>query len=236
MKPSAAPAPSPPATTSTSTSTSRSRSATAPDATSPAAGVTGLLRPALLLLALCSLLTGLLYPLAVTGAAQLLFPAEANGSLVRRGPDVVGSRFIGQSFDDPRYFWGRPSATAPTPYNAAASTGSNLGPSNPALAEAVAGRLATLRAADASPAAVAARPVPIDLVTASGSGLDPHLSPAAALYQVPRVAAARGLAEERVRHLVESRIEDRLLGVFGEPTVNVLLLNLALDELAAAPR
>jgi K+-transporting ATPase ATPase C chain len=169
----------------------------------------GLLRPALLLLALLSLLTGLAYPLVVTGAARVLFPAQAGGSLVRKDGRVVGSALIGQAFDDPAYFWGRPSATAPTPYNAAASTGSNLGPTNPALAEAIRGRVAALRAADAAVGVASSRPVPVDLVTASGSGLDPELSPAAAFAQVPRVAAARRVPEERVRHLVESRIEDR---------------------------
>lgn len=187
-----------------------------------------LLRPAAVLLGLFTLATGVVYPLAVTGAAQTLFPVQANGSLVHAGGQVIGSSLVGQPFDDPRYFWGRPSATSPFPYNAAASAGSNLGPSNPALHEAVQGRIVALRAADPSLASV---PVPIDLVTTSGSGLDPDISPAAALYQVHRVARTRGLAEERVRTLVERRVEGRSLGVLGEPRVNVLWLNVALDEL-----
>lgn len=187
------------------------------------------LRPAAVLLALFTLVTGLLYPLAVTGAAQALFPSQANGSLVRDGDRVIGSSLIGQAFDDPRYFWGRPSATSPHAYNAAASAGSNLGPSNPALADAIKARVEALRAADPASASV---PIPIDLVTTSGSGLDPHLSPAAALYQIGRVARARGLAEARVKDLVERHIEGRTLGVLGEPRVNVLRLNLALDRLA----
>lgn len=190
-----------------------------------------LLRPALVLLALFTVLTGLLYPLVVTGAAQALFPEEANGSLVRRHGQVIGSQLIGQRFEDPKYFWGRPSATGPAPYNAAASTGSNLGPSNPALAEAIAARVAALRAAD--PSQVSA-PVPVDLVTASGSGLDPHLSPAAALYQVSRVARLRGVDAEKLRQLVTDHTEARTLGLFGEPRVNVLALNLALDQLTGA--
>ena len=176
-----------------------------------------LLRPALVLFATLSVLTGLAYPALMTGLAQLL-PAPAYASLV------------GQPFDDPGHFWSRPSATAPFAYNAAASSGSNQGPSNPALHDAVRARIAALRAADPGNAAQ----VPVDLVTASGSGLDPHVSPAAALYQVPRVACARGLAEERVRALVESRIEGRTLGLLGEPRVNVLLLNLDLDRFAPA--
>jgi potassium-transporting ATPase KdpC subunit len=188
----------------------------------------GLLRPALLLLALFTALTGVIYPLAITSAAQVFFPDEANGSLVRRHGAVVGSALIGQPFEDPKHFWGRPSATGPQPYNAAASTGSNLGPNNPALAEAIAARVAALRAADPANAAGA---VPVDLVTASGSGLDPHLTPASAFYQVPRVARLRGLPEARVRALVEAHVEDRAFGSIGEPRVNVLQLNLALDEL-----
>jgi K+-transporting ATPase ATPase C chain len=188
-----------------------------------------LLRPALSLLALFTLLTGLAWPVAITGVAQLLFPAEANGSVVKDGERVVGSALVGQPFDDPRYVWGRPSATAPFPYNGGASTGSNLGPSNPALAEAVRARVAVLHAADPGQQA----PPPVDLVTASGSGLDPHVSPAAALYQVARVARARGLDEATVRDLVERHVEPRTLGVLGEPRVNVLRLNLALDALGA---
>jgi K+-transporting ATPase ATPase C chain len=183
-------------------------------------------RPALVLLFLLSLLLGVAYPLAVTGVAQVAFPRQANGSLIERNGQIVGSALIGQPFDDPRYFWGRPSATGPA-YNGGASTGSNLGPSNPALAEAVKGRLEALKAADPGNPA----PVPVDLVTASGSGLDPHLSPAAALYQVRRVARERGLDEVRVRELVEAKLERRALGVLGEPVVNVLDLNLALDAI-----
>ena len=184
-----------------------------------------LLRPAVVLLALLTLLTGLLYPLAVTGLAQVVFPAQANGSLIERNGRVVGSALIGQSFDDPRYFWGRPSATSPLPYNAAASSGSNLGPSNPVLTDAVRARIAALRAADPGNTA----PAPVDLVTASGSGLDPHISVAAAVYQAPRVARARGLDAAVVAQLVERYTEGPQLGLLGEPRVNVLKLNLALD-------
>lgn len=185
-----------------------------------------IMRPALVLLALLSVLTGIVYPLVVTGVAQAAFPAQANGSLVVQGDQVRGSALIGQPFDEPRYFWSRPSATTPA-YNGSASSGSNLGPLNPALAEAVKARVAALRAVDPGNTA----PVPVDLVTASGSGLDPHISPAAAQYQVERVARARGLAPERVRQLVVAHTEGRQLGILGEPHVNVLLLNLALDRL-----
>ncbi len=187
-----------------------------------------LIRPALTLLALFTVLTGLIYPLVVTGVAQAAFPNQANGSLLQQGDAVKGSEWIGQPFDDPKYFWGRPSATAPHPHNAAASTGSNLGPSNPALAEAIRQRVAALRAAGADTETL----VPIDLVTASASGLDPHISPAAALFQVRRVANARGLAEERVRALVEVHVEGRKFGILGERVVNVLRLNLALDAIS----
>ena len=185
------------------------------------------LRPALVLFLLLSVLTGFLYPLLVTGVAQLLFPARAAGSIVTRDGHAVGSRLIGQSFSDPKYFWGRPSATTPQPYNGTASTGSNLGPLNPALQEAIGSRVAALRAADPGNSA----PVPIDLVTASASGLDPEISLAAANYQAPRVARARGLAPERVQALIAQHAEGTLLGVLGEPRVNVLELNLALDAL-----
>ena len=185
------------------------------------------LRPALVLFLLLTVLTGFLYPLVVTGLAQLLFPARAAGSLVTRDGHAVGSRLIGQSFSDPKYFWSRPSATTPQPYNGTASTGSNLGPLNPALQEAIGSRVAALRAADPGNSA----PVPIDLVTGSASGLDPEISLAAANYQAPRVARARGLAPERVQALIAQHAEGTLLGVLGEPRVNVLELNLALDAL-----
>jgi len=184
------------------------------------------LRPALVSLVLLTVLTGGLYPLLVTGAARALFPRQAAGSLIRRNDGVVGSRLIGQPFSDPQYFWGRPSATTP-PYNAANSSGSNLGPLNPDLRKAVNDRLNALKQADPSNTA----PAPVDLVTASASGLDPHISPAAAFYQVQRVARARGLDEAVVRRLVEQHVERRQLGVLGELRANVLLLNLALDQL-----
>ena len=186
-----------------------------------------LLRPALTLFAVLSIVTGLLYPGAVTAIARMAFPHEAGGSLIERDGKTVGSAWIGQPFSDPRHFWGRPSATAPMPYNAAASSGSNLGPSNPALAEAVRARIAALRAADPDNR----EPVPVDLVTASGSGLDPHISPAAARYQAGRVARLRGLERERVLALVQDHTEPPPLAVLGEPVVNVLRLNLALDAL-----
>jgi len=185
------------------------------------------LRPAMVALALFTILTGLAYPLLVTGIAQGLFPSQANGSLIVQADKVVGSALIGQPFDDPKYFWGRLSATAPFPYNAGASSGSNLGPTNPDLKKAVQGRMEVLRAADPTNRA----PVPVDLATASGSGLDPHISPASALYQVGRVARARGLDEATVRRLIEQHIEGRQLGVLGEPRVNVLTLNLALNAM-----
>jgi K+-transporting ATPase ATPase C chain len=186
-----------------------------------------MLRPALTLLVCFTALTGLAYPALLTAVAQLALPAQANGSLVARDGRPGGSALVGQPFSDPRYFWGRPSATAPAPYEGRASTGSNLGPTHPALAQAIRARVAALRAADPSNLA----PVPVDLVTASASGLDPHLSPAGALHQAGRVAAARGLPEEEVRALVEARVEAPLLGIFGAPRVNVLALNLALDDL-----
>lgn len=189
--------------------------------------VRGALRPALVLLAVLTVLTGVVYPLAVTGIAQLLFPRAAAGSLVLRGGHALGSALIGQSFSDPGHFWSRPSATTPQPYNGTGSTGSNLGPLNPALLDAVKARIATLRTADPGNSA----PVPVDLVTASASGLDPHISVAAAQYQAARVARARSLPEARVRALIDAHAEGRLLGVIGEPRVNVLELNLALDSL-----
>jgi K+-transporting ATPase ATPase C chain len=183
------------------------------------------IRSSLILLVVLTAVTGVIYPLVITGIAQVTFPAQANGSLIFKGGQPVGSALIGQPFDDPKYFWSRPSATSPFPDNAAASSGSNQGPLNPALAQAVQGRVDALRAADPGNAA----PVPVDLVTASGSGLDPHISPAAALYQVPRVARERKLDVETVRALVERHIEGRTFGLLGEPRVNVLALNLALD-------
>lgn len=185
------------------------------------------LRPALTLLLLMTLLTGLVYPLIVTALAQLAFPARAAGSLVLRDGRPVGAALIGQSFASPGYFWGRPSATTPQPYNGTASNASNLGPLNPALTEAVTARVAALRAADPDNHAA----VPIDLVTASASGLDPEESLAAARYQAARVARARGLPQARVQALIAAHTEGRLLGVLGEPRVNVLELNLALDAL-----
>ena len=186
-----------------------------------------LLRPAIVLFLVLTVITGLIYPLVVTGVAQVLFPQQANGSLIVKNGQAVGSQLIGQPFDDPKYFWGRPSATGPFPYNAAASSGSNLGPSNPALTDAVKARMDTLKAADPTNT----QPIPVDLVTSSASGLDPHISPAAAAYQVTRIAHARGLDESAVRQLVAQYTQGRDLGVLGEPRVNVLELNLALDAL-----
>ena len=183
------------------------------------------LRPAAVILVLMTILTGLIYPAAVTAIAQVAFPGPANGSFITAGDKVVGSRLIGQPFADPKYFRGRPSATSPTPYNAAASGGSNLGPSNPDLAAKVRDRIEVLRREGLDPATR----VPADLVTASGSGLDPHISPAAAEVQVARVAAARKRPVDEVRALVARCTEGRQLGLLGEPRVNVLQLNLALD-------
>ncbi len=182
-------------------------------------------RPALVMLVLMSLVTGLAYPLAVTGIAQSIFPKQANGSLIERDGKAVGSNLIGQPFSDPKYFWSRASATTPFPYNAAASGGSNQGPLNPALADAVAARIKSLRDADPENSAA----VPVDLVTASGSGLDPHISPAAAEYQVSRVAKARRLDPSKLRALVAESTEGRQFDFLGEPRVNVLTLNIALD-------
>ena len=184
------------------------------------------LRPALILLVVLTVMTGVIYPVIVTVIAQVVFPHQAHGSLIVKDGKVVGSTLIGQPFDDPKYFWGRPSATSPFPYNASSSSGSNLSPTNPALVKSVQERVAALRAADPGNPA----PVPVDLVTASGSGLDPHISPAAALYQVGRVARARNLDEAVVRELVVQHTEGRQLGFLGEPRVNVLVLNLALDS------
>ena len=191
--------------------------------------MTSLLRPALVLLVGLTVITGVAYPLLVTGAAQAVFPRQANGSIVESGGKPVGSSLLGQSFVEPRYFWSRPSATSPDPYNGTASGGSNQGPTNPALTDAAKKRIAALQAADPGNTA----PVPVELVTASGSGLDPEISPAAARYQVARVARARGLDPAAVQALVEAHTEGRQFGVLGEPRVNVLELNLALD---ASPR
>jgi K+-transporting ATPase ATPase C chain len=168
-----------------------------------------------------TVLTGVAYPLIVTGIAQVLFRDKANGSLILQDGKVVGSELIGQPFSDPKYFWSRASATSPMPYNGASSSGSNLGPTNPALRDAISERISKFEK----------KPVPTDLATASGSGLDPHISPAAAEYQIARVAKARNLTEEKVRELVQKYVEGRQLGVLGEPRVNVLMLNLALDQL-----
>lgn len=190
------------------------------------------LRPALLTLLALTALTGFVYPVAVTGFSQLFFATKANGSLMTLDGRVSGSTLIGQPFSRPTYFWARPSATGPFPYNAASSSGSNLGPTNPALKEAVKGRIEALRKAHG----IGSGAIPQDLVTASASGLDPHISPEAARYQAARVARARGLAVEDVLRLVERGTEGRFLGVLGEPRVNVLRLNLELDALAGKLR
>jgi potassium-transporting ATPase KdpC subunit len=188
------------------------------------------LRPALIVFALLTVLTGIAYPLVVTGIGQAAFHSRANGSIIEAGGRAVGSQLLGQPFSGPQYFWSRPSATGPAPYNGAVSSGSNQGPINPALESAVKDRIAALRAADPGNAA----PVPVDLVTASGSGLDPHISPAAAEYQVKRVARERKMSEDEVRKRVDEHTEGRTFGLFGEPRVNVLELNLALDALPNA--
>ena len=188
------------------------------------------LRPAILVLLALTVVTGVAYPLLITGIAQLVFPHQANGSLIERDGKVFGSTLVGQPFSDPKYFWSRPSATAPFPYNAAASSGSNQGPLNPALTDAVKARIDALKAADPQQTSAA----PVDLVTASGSGLDPHISPAAAAYQVARPARAGGVAAEDVHKQVSQHTERRQRGILGEPRVNVLELNLALDGLGTS--
>lgn len=185
------------------------------------------LKPAIVSFLVLTLITGFVYPMAITAVAQLIFPHQANGSLITNNGQAAGSELIGQSFDDPKYFWGRLSATSPNPYNAAASSGSNLGPSNPALVVDVQARILSLKTADPGNT----QPIPVDLVTSSGSGLDPDISVAAALYQVRRVAQARGLSESQVRALVQAHTQNRQLYILGEARVNVLELNLALDQL-----
>ncbi len=185
-----------------------------------------LARQAVLVFLCLTVVTGIVYPALMTVVAQVVFPRQANGSLIERDGKIVGSALIGQQFDDPRYFWSRPSATIPTPYNAAASTGSNYGPTNPAQLDAVRGRVEALRNAHPGQS----ESVPVDLVTASGSGLDPHISPAAAEYQVARIATARSVSEQTIRDLVAQHTSGRQFGLLGEPRVNVLELNLAIEE------
>ncbi len=189
--------------------------------------MTSQLRPAIVLFLVLTVITGIIYPLVVTGLAQVIFPFQANGSVIVQNGQPVGSSLIGQQFDDPKYFWGRLSATSPNAYNAASSSGSNYGPLNPTLLQAVQGRIDALHAADPTNTA----PLPVDLVTASGSGLDPDISPAAALYQVARVARVRGLSPAAVTQLVNQHTQGRQFFIFGEPRVNVLRLNMALDIL-----
>jgi K+-transporting ATPase ATPase C chain len=187
--------------------------------------MTTLFRPAIVLLLVLTVITGVVYPLVVTGIAQVAFPTQAAGSILVRDGKAVGSTLIGQSFSDPKHFWSRPSATAPQPYNGLASGGSNLGPLNPALTDGIKSRMDALRAADPTNTS----PIPVDLVTASGSGLDPDISLAAAYYQAPRVARERGLQPQAVLALIAAHARGRWLGILGEPRVNVLDLNLALD-------
>ncbi len=188
--------------------------------------MTKIIRNSLMSLLLFTVITGIIYPLIVTGIAQAIFPHQANGSIIMKDGKAVGSELLGQEFSDPKYFWGRLSATTPYPYNGGSSSGSNLGPNNPDLMKAVQRRIDALRAADPGHAVM----IPVDLVTASGSGLDPHISIAAAEYQARRVAKARGLDEAAVRGLIPQHTQGRWLGLFGEPVVNVLELNLALDK------
>ena len=188
--------------------------------------MTSIVRPAVVLFVALTVVTGVAYPLAVTGIAKAVFPAQAAGSLIEAGGKTVGSALIGQNFSDPKNFWGRPSATTPSANNATASGGSNLGPLNPALIDAVKGRIAALQAADPGNK----QPIPVDLVTASASGLDPHISVAAARYQAPRIARLRGLSAAQVDALIAQQTEGQLFGFIGEPRVNVLKLNLALND------
>jgi len=185
------------------------------------------IRPAILSFFILTVITGIIYPLFVTGVAQVFFPRQANGSLIYRGGKPVGSTLIGQPFDDPRYFWGRISATSPMPYNASSSSGSNIGPLNPALIDEVKARIKALQIVDPDNKAL----IPVDLVTSSASGLDQHISLAAAYYQVPRIARLRGLSEDMVKNIVKQHVSGRFLRLIGEPVVNVLEVNLALDEL-----
>lgn len=194
--------------------------------------MSAIIRPAVIVFALLTLVTGIIYPLIVTGIAAVAFPHQAQGSIITRNGKAVGSELIGQNFSDSKYFWSRPSATAPQPYNGTASNGSNLGPLNPALIDAVKERMQRLQQADPGNKA----PIPVDLVTASGSGLDPHISVAAAQYQLGRVARARGLSVSRLQGILASHTQGSLAGILGEPRVNVLELNLALDDLAASVR
>jgi K+-transporting ATPase ATPase C chain len=188
--------------------------------------MTSTIRNALMSLLLYTVLTGIIYPLFVTGISQVIFPLQANGSIIMKNGKLVGSSLLGQQFDDPKYFWGRLSATIPYPYNGGSSLGSNLGPNNPELMKAVQIRAEALRSADPDNRAK----IPVDLVTASGSGLDPHISPAAAEYQLHRVATMRGIDEAKMRTLIEQHTHGRWIGLIGEPVVNVLELNLAVDE------
>lgn len=187
------------------------------------------IKQAILIFAVLSIITGIIYPLFITGIAQVFFPGRANGSLIYQDGKPVGSSLIGQAFNDPKYFWGRISATSPVSFNAASSSGSNLGPSNPALLEAVKARIKALRLADPDNA----NPIPVDLVTSSASGLDPHISLAAAYYQAPRIARLKGLSQDTIKILIARHTCGRLLGLMGEPVVNVLELNLALDAYSA---
>lgn len=187
------------------------------------------IKPAILIFIVLSVITGIVYPIFVTGVAQFFLHDKANGSLIYRNGKSVGSVLIGQAFDDPKYLWGRFSATSPFPFNAASSSGSNIGPSNPALLDAVKARISALKAADPDNMAL----IPVDLVTSSASGLDPHISLAAAYYQIPRIAASRGSTQDSVRAIVDKHTSNRFLGLIGEPVVNVLEVNLALDEWSA---